>query len=700
MSSRREFLSQSALAAAALVTSEAKASDSVTSASATKIVSLCGSWSFQCDPEDAGIRERWYDTNNFPTTSREVTVPHTWQVDPASTGYRGGAWYRRVFGSLAEWHDATVRVQFEAVFHTARVWINGQPVGEHTRKGYTAFRLDITRELRWEEPNIVTVRVDNAFDEHMLPRGRSSDWAHDGGIYRPVQLLVTPQTYVESLSIDAVPNLSTQQAAVTVSAVCRNASRRKWHGSASFRILDEDTGLLVAAGEAGHPLNIGPGATETVTLQHTLTNPKLWHFDSPHLYRLEFQIGNAAQGHTCETTFGVRKFEIHRGQFQLNGEAVRLMGVERMAGSNPEFGMAEPSDWIEHDHGDLKNLNCVFTRVHWPQDRRVLDYCDRHGILMQLEVPAWGPDTFRGMSEKPDADIMENGIEQLREMIERDRNHPSVVAWGLCNEINGQNPAAYQFARQMLQEAKQLDPGRLCSYASNSLQETPGRDVAGLMDFVEVNEYFGTWSPGTARDLDRHLDTLHQTFPDKPIVISEYGYCACTPDRPEGGEARIEILRTHDEVIRSKDFVVGAIFFCYNDYRTHVGDRGVGALQQRVHGVVDLYGTRKPSYAILQKESSPIESLTVQKRDDAFHVRLTTRSTLPSYTLRAYKLRGTFYGKGDIPVEMKEAVLPELPPGKIAEVDLRFTLSEAPQRIRFEVIRPTGWSTCSTEWKP
>jgi beta-galactosidase len=125
----------------------------------------------------------------------------------------------------------------------------------------------------------------------------------------------------------------------------------------------------------------------------------------------------------------------------------------------------------------------------------------------------------------------------------------------------------------------------------------------------------------------RHLNELHAAFPGKPIVVSEYGYCACTPDRPEGDEQRMEILRSHDEVIRSKDFVGGAIFFCYNDYRTHVGDRGAGALRQRIHGVVDLYDTRKPSYDLLRRESSPIESLTVQRQANKFQVLIKTGAT-------------------------------------------------------------------------
>src|SRR2546425_1324457 len=276
------------------------------------------------------------------------------------------------------------------------------------------------------------------------------------------------------------------------------------------------------------------------------------------------------------------------------------------------------------------------------------------------------------MGAEPDADILQNALEQLKEMIARDRNHPSVVVWGLCNEIGGQNPPAYQFAKHMLEEAKRLDPNRLCSYASNSLGETPKRDVAGLMDFIETNEYFGSWSPGSPEAVAKHLDDLYAAFPRKPVVISEYGYCACTRDRPEVDEKRIEILRSHDAVFRSKDFVAGAIFFCYNDYRTHVGYSGVGALKQNVHGVVDLCGAPKASYEVLRRELSPVESLTVENRLNAFQLRLRTRHDLPMYSLRGYKLRGTFYGEGDIPVEQREVELPEIAAGNETTVDLTF----------------------------
>ena len=362
--------------------------------------------------------------------------------------------------------------------------------------------------------------------------------------------------------------------------------------------------------------------------------------------------------------------------------------------------MAETNEWITHDHDDVKYLNCVFTRVHWPQDKRVLDYCDRHGILMQSEIPTWGYDTFAGMGAEPDADILQNGLEQLREMIARDRNHPSLVVWGLCNEIGGQNPPAYQFAKYMLQEAKTLDPNRLCAYASNSLNETPEHDVAGLMDIIETNEYFGSWSPGSPEAVAKHLDDLHTAFPGKPVVISEYGYCACTENRPEGDEHRIEILRSHDVAIRSRDFVAGAIFFCYNDYRTHVGDRGVGALNQRVHGVVDIFGEKKDSYEVLRKESSPVESLTIENKLSAFRLRLKTRHDVPMYTLSGYTLRGIFYGQGNIPLERQEVELAEIAAGAEITLDLTFTQSVVPLYVNFDVLRPTGFSAYSRNWKP
>jgi beta-glucuronidase len=193
---------------------------------------------------------------------------------------------------------------------------------------------------------------------------------------------------------------------------------------------------------------------------------------------------------------------------------------------------------------------------------------------------------------------------------------------------------------------------------------------------------------------------LHAAFPDKPIVISEYGYCACTEDRPEGDEHRLEVLRSHDRVIRSKDYIGGTIFFCYNDYRTHVGDRGAGALRQRVHGVVDVLGRPKPSYRVLRDESSPVESLTVTNKLNTFQVTVQARRDVPMYALRDYKLRGVFYGQGNIPIAQQEVDLPGIAPGAEAKLELAFSQSEAPVQVEFDVLRPTHFSAYSLVWRP
>jgi beta-galactosidase len=700
MPTRRNFLARSfSTAAGALAASTCSWAETGIERSISEIRSLCGEWLFRTDPDNSGIRQEWY--SHAPGNDwRTVRVPHTWQVEDSLTDYRGVAWYWRTFDSPAIWHECAVRVEFEAVFHTADVWVNGSPAGEHARKGYTAFTLDISHLLRWGQTNAIAVRADNAFNQHMLPRSQSSDWANDGGIFRPVHLLVAPKTFVERVEVDAVPDFDSGEGRLAIAAHIRNAGVKTWSGKGSFLIVDEETGLTVLADSQGRAFSVKPNEVETLTFQTTLQKAKLWHFDHPNLYRLEFAISGGRDVHYYRTLFGVRKLEIVDSAFYLNRERVRLMGAERLAGSSPEFGMAESAEQITSDHADMKHLNCVFTRVHWPQDKRVLDYCDRHGILMQAEVPAWGPATFKGMGTQPDADILQNGLEQLHEMIGRDRNHPSIVVWGLCNEIGGQSPPAYQFAKRMREEAKRLDPGRLCSYASDSLRSTAARDVAGLMDFIETNEYYGTWYPGTAEDVARHLDEIHAAFPGKPIVVSEYGYCACAADRPEGDEHRIEIMRSHDIVIRSKDFVGGAIFFCYNDYRTHLGDRGIGALQQRVHGVVDVYGTQKPSYQLLRRECSPIESLAVENQLNTFQIFIRVRRDLPMYTLRGYKVRGLFFGEGNVPVERREVDLPEAAPGSETKLEMGFSQSEVPLHVQIDVLRPTSFSAYSLIWRP
>jgi Glycosyl hydrolases family 2, TIM barrel domain/Glycosyl hydrolases family 2, sugar binding domain/Glycosyl hydrolases family 2 len=700
---RRGFLSgtaQTAAAAALLGTScgprvSDGADDDAFRDGGQAVVSLDGPWLFRTDPEKRGEARDWASPGAAKDGWDEVVVPSTWQVAEKTADYMGVAWYRREFHVPSAWRKKVVRVEFEAVFHTAEVFVNGKRAGEHIGKGYTAFTIDISGLVQLGGVNTIAVRVDNSFAQDMLPRGNSYDWTPDGGLTRPVHLIVTPQVYIERLWVDAVPDLAAGTAELKVTAVVRNATAREAGVELDCLLREEASGAVLKFGGLFLEEAIPAGASREIRIAWDLDDVpvKLWHFDHPHVYVLEASISRRNTTiHKASTTFGVRKIEVRGTEFLLNGEPVRLAGVERMAGSHPDFGMAEPEGWIAHDHDDLKELNCVFTRVHWPQDRRVLDYCDRKGILIQLEVPTWGAATF----DKLGGDLLEkltaNGLEQLREMIARDRNHPCIFSWGLCNEVDGQNPVAQAFVRRMLGEAKRLDPARLCSYASNSLQSTPERDVAGEMDFIEWNEYYETWYGGDPAMMRENLEAIHRAFPAKPIVISEYGYCACTAARPEDDARRARILETHNAVFRDYPWVGGFIFFDYNDYRTHMGDKGEGVFKQRVHGVVDVLGGRKPSFDVLRQEASPIGSIEAQRKDGLVQVVIRTRKDLPAYTLRGYALRWTSYGKGAIPLGRGEAPLPDLAPGDLCEQ--RFD-PEGMSAVLIEVVRPTGFSAAA-----
>ena len=701
---RRKFLKTFAAAGAAGLVSPVTATSQQNvkgdCANLTTAVVPLARWTFTLDPAGTGESQGWFKSASArPGAAADVTVPHTWQISAENAGYMGVGWYWTEFDAPAHWADRCVRIEFEAAFHTAKVWLNGRLLGEHASRGYTAFTLDATPALQLGSRNFLAVKVDNSFNAGMLPRNDSYDWAQDGGLTRRVNLLVTPSSYIERLWIDAIPNLASGRTPLQIRATVRNSGKEAQDLTFAYHVLEEGSGVALTQMEQAGAVHFPAGSVQNVVLTTIEVPLKLWHFDHPHLYQAVVELGQGGNPiHSFAQAFGARKFEVKGSAIYLNGERVWLMGVERMAGSNPRFGMAEPASWIEHDHDDLKELNCVLTRVHWQQDKRVLDYCDRHGILFQEEVPSWGGATFDGMTNEPSPEIMQNGIGQLREMIERDGNHPCIVAWGLCNEVNGHNPVARVFIQRMAAEARRLDPHRLLTYASNSLQQTPGEDAAGLLDFIEWNEYYESWYPGTPDSVRRNLQQIHEAFPDKPVVISEYGYCECKSDRLGGDERRIEIMRDHTQACRDFDFVAGTIFFDYNDYRTHMGDKGLGPLKQRVHGVVDLYGNRKPSFEALRQEASPVESLRLASGAGSLSATVITRKALPAYTLEGYTVRWVVFGFDDLPMEEGSAALPKLSPGQ--QATLRIDVQEKhPTRVRVDVVRPSNFSVATAWWK-
>jgi len=656
--------------------------------------SLDGLWDFRTDPGEVGLRDGRQQAETKGKDWRTVRVPHTWQVESGLEGYRGVAWYRKTVPAAALSGSQHRVIEFDAVYRDATVWLNGEKLGEHNGSGWTPFSFSLDGLWRDEAPNEIVVRVDNRFSPAALPFEDSSDWAADGGIIRSVRLSGSAADFIVEALIDAAPDLANGTAKVTARVKVRCPECGGKGDRLAVQIVDPGGELVVRLDET---VRDGMNRVETV-----IEKPVLWHFDHPDRYRLKVELVRSGSVlDRREESFGIRKIELHDGYFFLNGEPMRLMGVEWMPGSDPRYGMAESPDFMEAVLRDMKRLNAVVTRFHWQQDRAVFDFCDRHGILVQEEIPAWGPDTMK-------ADLSAVQARQTREMVTAHYNHPSIFAWGLCNEIGGQGPEAHRFVQNGIALVRAIDPFRPLSWASNSLQKTPERDASGLVDFLEWNDYWESWYKGSLSDLESNLKAIARSFPGKSLLISEYGLCECNPENPSGDARRIEILRTHTDRYRASPNVAGAIFFDYNDYRTHIGDKGIGSFQQRVHGVVDLMGRRKDSWDVLRRESSPIKTIEVgPPREDkggdfAASLVLRTRSLvndLPAYTLRGYTLVWTVQNHLGQPIGSGKVELPDLKPGSTFTFEAHWKSADPAQRIHGEVFRPTGYSVHESEWR-
>ncbi len=671
---------------------------SIGSCTAEQEYSLDGDWLFKLDQTDKGLSDKWFNTQHDLSSWEHVTIPHTWQVESGKEDYYGVAWYSRTVAGDLSWREKIIRLEFDAVYRDTMVWVNGKKIGDHIGSGWTPFAFSITEFWNHSGDNIITVRVDNQFSKKALPYLRSSDWAADGGIIRSVRLKILPRAYIESIMVQSIPNQDNSSAKLDarIKSITPIGDSRSY---SLFVSVFNPLGNIQSSSQVAFD-ETTPGML-SANIAQVIQSPILWHFDQPRLYRMVVRLLAGGEIiHQRETRFGVRSIELKDGFIFLNGEAMRLMGVEWMPGSDPRYGMAESPRFMRDILADMKELNCIITRFHWQQDQSVFEFCDNNGMLVQEEVPSWGGKTMEG-------DF--SGIQSMhtREMIEPHYNHPSIYAWGLCNEIGGQSKAAHKFISDGITLAREIDPYRPLTYASNSLQNNHGEDASKLLDFLEWNDYYESWYGGSVRDAESNLEKIAKAYPGKSLIVSEYGLCECDPKNPTSDERRIEILKTHTDVYRKSPLVAGAIFFDYNDYRTHIGDKGQGSFQQRVHGVVDLQGRRKPSWEALKRESSPIRSISISDprtmdSKTSASVEILTRSLendLPAYTLRGYLLTWVAYDSNDLPLGTGKKVLPDISPGTRHQVKIEWPKIDALSRIRVDVYRPTGYSVSGADWK-
>ncbi|CAH1221766.1 Beta-galactosidase [Paenibacillus auburnensis] len=632
-------------------------------------------WGFQLDPEAAGFTMEW-PANGLPS-SETVSIPHTWNVQPETEHYRGLGWYEHRFQAPEIPPDGRVWLHFEAVYHDAVIWINGQQAGSHLNSGYTAFRVEVTRYVKPGEENLLVVSVDNGNSETALPKGNSFDWADDGGIIRDVTMILTGEAAIDSIGVEAVPIFSPDgQSAVTgkiTGEVTLHEALQPRSREVSLEFILQYKGTTVWTGtqKASYPCNAIPFPEITVD------GIEPWHFDRPNLYELHVHLSAGGQMQDEVTiAIGFREFKAEGSRFLLNGEPVRLTGVEWMPGSHPYTGMAESEEDIKRVLKQLKLANGVLTRFHWQQSDKLLEWCDRYGILVQEEIPLWQQPAEPGEATIPLV------RQQLSEMISRHRHHPSVIAWGVGNELDGQSAQTVRYVKEMKAYIQPLDSSRMVNYVSNTVHLDPFADATGAGDVIMWNDYIGTWHG--EHDMEETVQKLVAAYPDKPIVVAEFGLCE--PAYSGGDARRREQMLEKMDVYRKYPNIAGMIYFSLNDYRTQMGEDGEGRLRQRVHGVTDLYGVEKESYQILKDVSSPVKLEVLNSEDgDEPICRLTCSNHLPSYSISGYKLHlaeetGGWEQCFDIP---------ELLPGEHADISVP-ALGLA-QRMKAIVRRPNGF---------
>ncbi|MGO4539212.1 glycoside hydrolase family 2 protein [Paenibacillus sp. 2TAB19] len=639
-------------------------------------VPLTDNWRFRVDPDGIGLRNHWYADKL--DSAREVKIPHTWNVEDGLEEYRGTAWYSYHLAVPTELEGKLLRLQFDAIYRDATVWLNGIRVGEHKHSGYTTFIIDITEAAKPGNHNVLTVSVNNENSDQALPMSNSFDWADDGGIILGVSLIITGAAAIDYAKIIAKPEF--EGASVTASRGTISGQIKLWdNGLPSDLLPTVHVNVLyqdkLIASEA-YPVRIENGCFAINEI--TIDQIKLWHFDHPHLYTLKLML-EADGTNTDELSIpvGFREIKNEGSRLLLNREPVRLMGVEWMPGSNPHIGMAETVEDFIRSLEQIKNANCVITRFHWQQDSKLLDWCDLNGLLVQEEIPHWQ------QPDEPDDALLPVALQHAAEMITRHFNHPCIYAWGIGNEVNGQSAQTVAYMNNLRTHIERMDNTRFINYVSNSIHTVLSKDATGIGDLLMWNDYIGTWHGEL--DESEVIDRINAAYPDKPLTVAEYGLCE--PAFEGGDPRRIQILMQKTEEYRKHDQIAALIFFSLNDYRTQMGEEGVGRLRQRVHGTTDVYGKPKPSYQALREIGAPI-TVKVERAQETEAIRLTlsVRNDIPSYSVSGYILKVMMAG-----AEWQSLFIPSLSPGEQWTIEWYEQSAEQADNIRYEIFRPTGF---------
>jgi beta-galactosidase len=508
--------------------------------SGRQILSLDGGWRF-LRSDATGAQETSY---NDATWSR-VSLPHTFNAEDGERGgpyYRGVAWYRRVF-DLREKPDARrAYLQFDGAFLVTDVWVNGRSAGRH-EGGFAAFRFDVTDLLK-PGRNVIAVRVDSSPRKTVAPLG--GDFTASGGLYRGVSLLWTEALHIDALDYGGpgvyarVDSLTADRAGISITSRLKNDSAMPVKAMVRDVILDQANRVV---GKATSQVDLAPGDFAPVEQKVFIDHPRLWDGrKDPYLYRVvttATSLGDDELRDRIEVPLGIRFFSMEpdRG-FVLNGRSYPVHGVDYFHSGRPGRGLAIGSAQVDEDMAILDRLGVTGLRlVHFQHPQRAYDDADRLGLVLWTEIP---------LNSAVDSDpaFLANLKDQLRELIRQNYNHPSVVVWGLGNEVYKADATAAVVLDELQATAKTEDPTRPTTYADCCHPEDGPQ--ASHTDVIGFNRYFG-WYDGDFDEFGAWADATHRRLPNRAVAVSEYGAGASAQQQEDPPKRPVAASHWHPE---------------------------------------------------------------------------------------------------------------------------------------------------------
>ena len=456
------------------------------------------------------INQNWLFVKNcndiHETMGACIDLPHTWNAKDGQDGgndyYRGVCLYKKILKKQQLPSADCYYLEFRGTNSSADVFVGGEKLAHHDG-GYSTWRVNITDHVQDETE--IAVLVDNSPNESVYPQ--MADFTFYGGIYRDVHLICVNRThfdldYFGSSGVAITPIVDGNNATVTVEAFPKNMSENQ---RLAFTIFDQDGNTV--------------DSTETTDTKAVfrLINARLWDgLQNPYLYTCEAKIIENKQVLDCvRLRFGCRSFGIDSSKgFILNGKEYPLRGVSRHQ-DRLDIGNALLPEHHREDIDFITDIGATTVRLaHYQHDQYFYDLCDEKGLVVWAEIPYISKHLPGGV---------ENTLSQLRELIVQNYHHPSIVVWGLSNEISiaGSDQGLLDNHRRLNELAHQLDKTRLTTVAAVSMCKM-NDPYLQIPDTVAYNHYFG-WYGGDTSMNGPWFDKFHATYPHIPIGCSEYG---------------------------------------------------------------------------------------------------------------------------------------------------------------------------------